>query len=167
VVRVASYLGNWRVTVRAVDGSGAPTGTIITSVTLTAADVPTTSSPPLTVPFVAAPYFQAGTQFAIAINPVPPVAGAGQVKGFWTTKSGNGYSAGDAYFSSDGAHFFTASFFDLRFTTYVDPAITPEPSALPGALVACAGLPRRRFKSRALPPRRPIRQELPCGSCNL
>jgi hypothetical protein len=147
-----SYTGDWTFSIRAVDGFGAPTGTILATQTLNAAEVHPNDFDfvnPTEMHFTTPATVSPGVPFAICVSPEPPVSGAGQGKGYWRGTKDTGspadYGGGTAFHSLDGVHFgVDTPQYDLLFRTYVDGSITPEPAAaLPAMLLL---LSRRRCR---------------------
>jgi len=149
--RSSAYTGNWEVTVRPVNGSGAPTSTILATQTITAADVPVAPATPpsVTVNFSSPAILTAGTPFALVLHPAVPSDSPSN--GDWQgTFSGSlHYNGGDMWSSTDGTNFslIGPGGVDGGFQTYVDPAITPEPTTL--ALFLLAPMFMRRKGARA------------------
>jgi len=152
----ASYGGDWTFSIRAVDGSGVPTGTILASQIVNSADVHPVDFDfvnPTVVNFTTPAAITAGTPFAICVSPNPPVYGAGQGKGYWNGTIATDpvhYAGGRVFSSLNGTSFVAGSAgHDLFFRTYVDGVITPEPSGMAAlCLLALACRRRRRIRRR-------------------
>ncbi len=134
---------SWEVTIHDV-ASGQPTGSVLASKSVPAADVPTAGgADPVHVAFDAPPSFSAGRQFAIVLRLEGTSGIPGLGAGSWFGNAADPYPGGRTYISPDGVNFMPSSpAFDLFFQTHV----TPEPASLAllaAGLMACAG-PRRR-----------------------
>jgi hypothetical protein len=144
-----SQAGNWTFSIRSVNAAGAPTGTILATQTLTAAQVHPNDSDftnPTVVNFTTPAAVTPGVPFAIVVSTDPPMYGS--AKGYWrgtTSRSGVPYNGGASFYSLDGVTFTEdISTDDLLFRTYVDGVMTPEPAAiLPAALVLLVSRRRR------------------------
>jgi hypothetical protein len=150
-----NYTGPWDVSIHAVNASGLPTATVLALQTLTGAEVQPNGfsfNTPTAITFDAPAQVTAGVPFAIVVNPNPATSGAGQGKGYWrgtSTLGSNHYEVGSLYFSNDGGSFTIDSGNDVKFRTYVDGVIVPEPASIAAAAaVTFLGASGRRRRHR-------------------